>query len=385
MTNQQPQPQGRTYPPFSCMFSPDFPDLLIHYHCSLIISTYQAGRVIIISAGTEDNLHQLPRAFPKPMGMTVDGPRLAIATRTAVMVLRNAPDLAASYPRQPDTYDGLYVPQAIYFTSELDLHDMAWGTDGLWAVNTRSSCLALINDQHSFTPRWQPPFVSSLRPEDRCHLNGLAMENGHPRYVTALGTTDSPGGWRPNRLTGGILMDVTTNEIILEGLPLPHSPRLIDGRLLMLFSSTGELVEVDPAARRYEVITRLPGFARGLVRYGDYLFIGISRVRKRHIFSEMPVAKKEPFSGIVAVHLPSGRIAGSVKYLASCEEIYDVQVLPQTRRPGILNADSPLVHTALSAPGVAGWGRLEQPDAAGDAATPPTADEEHAAPTEQHP
>jgi len=143
--------------PFSCVHTPEIPDLLASLGCSLALTTYQAGKVIVLSAGTDDNLLQLPRTFAKPMGMAVSGPRMAIATREAVVVLRNVPGLAASYPRQPNTYDSLFVPRALYVTSELDLHDMSWGADGLWAVNTRFSCLSLIDEEHSFLPRWHPP------------------------------------------------------------------------------------------------------------------------------------------------------------------------------------------------------------------------------------
>jgi uncharacterized protein (TIGR03032 family) len=59
-------------------------------------------------------------------------------------------------------------------------------------VNTLFSCLATVDEQVSFRPVWQPRFVTALRPEDRCHLNGLAMQEGRPRFVTAAGMTDAP-------------------------------------------------------------------------------------------------------------------------------------------------------------------------------------------------
>jgi uncharacterized protein (TIGR03032 family) len=188
----------------------------------------------------------------------------------------------------------------------------------------------------------------------------MALQAGSPRYVTALGTTDTPGGWRDQRLHGGVLLDVPSGETILGGLPMPHSPRLYDGALYMLLSATGELVQVDMQRGSYEKVVQLPGFARGLARLGDYLFVGISRVRKRHMFSDMPVAKREPFSGIVVVHLPSGRLAGSIKYLTSCEEIYDVQVLPGLRRPGLLNLESPHALHALVTPEATYWGKPKE-------------------------
>jgi len=62
-------------------------------------------------------------------------------------------------------------------------------------------------------------------PEDRCHLNGLAVVDGQPKYVTALGTTDTPGGWRERKADGGVLLDVESGETLIDNLSMPHSPR----------------------------------------------------------------------------------------------------------------------------------------------------------------
>ena len=107
------------------------------------------------------------------------------------------------------------------------------------------SCLCKVDDHYSFTPYWTPPFVSQLAHEDRCHLNGMAMEDGLPRYATAFNKGDKRQSWRENVTTTGILMDVHSNETICEGLPMPHSPRLYDGKLYLLLSATGELVTIS--------------------------------------------------------------------------------------------------------------------------------------------
>ena len=159
--------------PFSCNYSPNVPELLTQLNCTIAISTYQAGKVVFISPNGPDELVQLPRNFTKAMGMAVSGDRLGVATKEEIVVLANSKGLAATYPTQPGVYDGLFVPRATYFSGEIDVHDMAWGNDGLYAVNTRFSCLALVDDAFSFTPIWQPDFITDLTPNDRCHLNGL--------------------------------------------------------------------------------------------------------------------------------------------------------------------------------------------------------------------
>lgn len=343
-------------PPFHCTFSPGIPELLARLDCSLVVSTYQAGKVIFISPHGE-GLIQLPRNFTKPMGIAVDGRRMAVATRHEVVVLADDPRLAAFHPTRPGHYDALFVPRAAYFVNEVDLHDLAWAGEALWAVNTLFACLCTIDHGYSFVPRWRPPFVSALAPEDRCHLNGMALLDGRPEYATALGTADAPMGWRDDRYGGGVLMHCPSDTIVLSGLPMPHSPRVYEGRVYALLSLLGALVVVDPAAGTYDEIARVPGFVRGLARRGDYVFIGMSKIRPGRVFPDLPLDRDKLLPGIAVVHLPSGAVAGLIQYHADCEEIYDVQVLPGVRRPGIIGLGDGMHLNALSTPEAVFWGR----------------------------
>ncbi len=349
-----------TLPPFSCTHSPNLPELLLELKFSIAITTYQAGKVIIFSATSPDNLIQLPRNFEKAMGMAINDGRMAVATRNEVVVLSNSPALAPNYGVQPNVYDGLFIPRATYFSGEIDLHDMGWGKDGLVAVNTRFSCLSLINDEFSFKPIWKPHFITDLDPVDRCHLNGMVMVDNEPKYITALGATNSGKGWRAGVETGGILMDVESNQIIASGLPMPHSPRIYDGKLYVLLSATGELACVDVASGKYEVISRFNGFVRGMAKHGDFLFIGLSKLRQNSsTFRDLPIAQKALECGMAIVHLPSGNQIGFLKYENSVEELYDIQILPDMKRPGILGIDSPEFRRALVTPTDAYWSEPE--------------------------
>lgn len=253
-------------PPFSCTYSPNLPELLQQLNCTLALSTFQAGKVIFLSATTADKLIQLPRNFNRPMGLATDEHRLAIATQEEVVLLSNASSMAPNYPVKPNTYDGLYLPRVLFFTGQVDLHDMAFGQEGLLAVNTRFSCLARMSFDYSFEPIWQPSFISKLTPEDRCHLNGVAMLEGQPFCVSALGQTDTAEGWRAGKQQGGVLIDYDSREAIAHSLPMPHSPRIYDGELFVLLSATGELVQVDVEKGSYEVVKRMDGFVRGMAK-----------------------------------------------------------------------------------------------------------------------
>ncbi|HMB71183.1 MAG TPA: TIGR03032 family protein, partial [bacterium] len=271
-----------------------------------------------------------------------------------VVVLEDAPQLAPHYPRQPGTYDHLYVPRAVYFTGRVDLHDLAWSGDTLWGVNTVFSCLCTIDARHSFRPEWRPPFVTAIAPEDRCHLNGVAMADGKPVYVTALGATDSPRGWKEGALDGGVVVHVPSGEIVLDSLAMPHSPRLVDGRLWFVASATGEVHLAEPGSGKSEVVAEVPGFARGLTVGEEHVFVGHSRIRKDHLFGDLPVARREHSAGVVAIHRETGRVDGALRYETSCEEIYDVQLIPG-RRPGILGVLDDVHRRALVTPETAYW------------------------------
>lgn len=351
--------------PFSCTYSPQIPELLQKLNCSLAITTYQAGKVIFISPKDRDHLIQLPRQFTKPMGMALDGNKMALATINEVVVLANNAELARTYPKQPGVYDGLFLPRTVYYTGESDIHDLHWTPKGLLSVNTRFSCLAYLDDAYSFTPFWKPKFITTINAEDRCHLNGVAMDNGNPSYVTVLGKTDTAQGWRATKATGGCVIDIATDEVVAENLPMPHSPRLYDGRLLVLLSGSGELAEINVATKTCTVLKQLDGFARGMDRIGDYVFIGLSKLRQTSTaFADLPIAKRSVFCGIVVMHLPTASLAGFIRYENSVEEIYDVKVLPNMLRPGILNHEKPDFRTAVSTPEKTFWGQTTSHDKA---------------------
>ncbi|HYG52210.1 MAG TPA: TIGR03032 family protein, partial [Flavobacteriales bacterium] len=239
--------------PFSCSYSPALPEILLKLNCSIGLTTYQAGKLVLISPQNENALSILPRSFNKPMGLSLTQNRLAVATRDEIIVLENSPELAVNYPNKKNTYDSLFVPRMTFYTGHVDMHDIAFGEDGIWAINSSFSCLCLVNGKHNFIPKWKPPFITELASEDRCHLNGLVTVNGKPKYITALGDTNTPQGWRNNIVAGGILMDVETNEILLDKLAMPHSPHLHNGELYLLLSASGELIKVNVDAKRYDL------------------------------------------------------------------------------------------------------------------------------------
>ena len=346
--------------PFACQYTPNVPELLQKLHMSLVISTYQAGKLVIISPKDNESLVQLPRTFAKAMGVTLQGEKMAVATKDEVIVLANSPQLANYYPKNPGVYDALFMPRCTYYTGQIDIHDIDWGRNNeLFAVNTSFSCIIKIDDNYSYIPIWKPPFISNLASEDRCHLNGMAMVNGQPKYVTAFSTGDSPQSWRETVTTSGIIMDAEQNEIVIENLAMPHSPRWYNGQLYCLLSATGELIAADPTTGKTSTIYQAEGFVRGLAIYKDYAFIGFSKLRKNSsTFAKLDIAEKATWAGISIVHLPTGAYVGQIKYLNSVDEIYDVQAIPNSLRPGILNTLKPEHKLGIATPNATYWASL---------------------------
>ncbi len=342
--------------PFSARFTPEVSEILYRLNCTIAISTYQAGKVIFVSANQPDKLIQIARTFEGAMGIATKKNKLAVACKSETVILSNVPSMAKTYPPKKNVYDALFLPRAIYYSGQVALHDMNWVGQDLIAINTLFSSISKINENFSFTPVWKPQFISSLEPEDRCHLNGMAVDNDEVQYVSALGMADTLHGWRKDKLTGGVLIHAPSNEVILSGLSMPHSPRIYDGKLYLLLSAAGELIEVDTNNGIYKTIKKFDFFVRGMAKFGDYLFIGHSKLRHNtSAFKDLPIAKKSQQSGVIVFHLPSASIVGNIFYENSVDEIYDVKIIQGISRPNILNPQHPANKTGIVTPTESFW------------------------------
>lgn len=306
---------------------------------SVLISTYQAGKLIVVrSEGSTVNTHF--RNFQVPMGLALRRNRLAIGTKKHVWEYQNQPDVAPKLEQAARLHDACYMPRSHHLTGHIQIHEMAFAGEELWIVNTRFSCLSTLAPDCSFVPRWRPPFISKLAMEDRCHLNGLAMRNDRVQYVTALGTTDTPAGWRPDKAHGGIIMDVPSNTVLASGLSMPHSPRWYENRLWVLESGAGSLSVVNEFTGKLDHVALLPGFTRGLDFYGPYAFIGLSQVRETAVFSGIPITDRlqpdERMCGLWIVDVRNGQTVAFLRFDSGVQEIFAVQVLPGQVFPEVL-------------------------------------------------
>ncbi|MDR3493345.1 MAG: TIGR03032 family protein [Ancalomicrobiaceae bacterium] len=312
--------------------------ILSRQRCSLALST-RPNRLVMI--GTEDSRPVVSQChfyrFFRPMGLGCDGNRIAIATLNELFVFANVASIAKDLPDRPDYYDAVFVPRSMFFTGTCDLHDMVLDGPRVVAVNTRYSCVCVIDGQYNFTPIWRPPFITEFAPEDRCHLNGMAFAGRAVRYVTMLGLSNEARGWRDGMAEGGVLMEVPSGRVVAAGLSMPHSPRLFGGRLYVLEGGRGLLLGIDAVSGEKHRLAKLPGFAHGLAEHGGVLFVGMSKLRDSRGPRHLPIEAegRDLIAGVAAIDMASGDILGSIEFLNAVEELYDVQVLPNILRPEI--------------------------------------------------
>jgi uncharacterized protein (TIGR03032 family) len=345
-----------TSPPLRAVHTPNFPAMLRRLGASLLVTTYQAGKLVMVR-DEGDHLNTHYRSFQAPMGLALHRDRLALGTTAQVWEYVDVPAVTAKLD-PPGRHDACFLPRSCHFSGNIQIHEMAWGLgEELWAVNTRFSCLCTFDRSASFTPRWRPPFVSALEPTDRCHLNGLAMVEGRPRYVTALGATDTPAGWRQNKARGGIVIDVDNGELLSQGLSMPHSPRWHAGKLWVCESGAGTLGYLDPGTGRYEVVASTPGFTRGLDFAGELAFVGLSQVRESAVFSGIPITERlsasERTCGACVIDLTRGEPIALLRFEEGVQEIFAVQVLPDRRYPELINDDTKLLENSFVVPDAA--------------------------------
>ncbi len=328
--------EGKAGPWVEVTGSPYFSAWLAEQRVSLAFTTYQTGKLFLLGRHPEGRLTVFERTFNRAMGLWADGQTLWLSTLYQLWRFENLLQPTELY----QGHDRLYVPKLAYTTGDLDIHDVAIDAAGRPVfVATSFGCIATVAERASFTPLWRPPFLSKLAAEDRCHLNGMALADGRPRYLTAVGTSDVVDGWRDQRVDGGVVLEVPTGDVIAAGLSMPHSPRLYRGRLWLHNSGTGHFGSVDPAVGRFEPLAFCPGYLRGLAFVGDHAVVGLSRPRDDKTFGglalEQELAKRsaEARCGLLVIDLRSGDVAHWLRVEGLVRELYDVAVLPNVARP----------------------------------------------------
>ncbi|MEO9600226.1 TIGR03032 family protein [Parasphingorhabdus sp.] len=324
-------------------FSPGLAAFLATNNISIGFTSYQTGRLYLVGHGPDGKLALHEAVYPQAMGVTGDADRMYLGTLTQIVRMENVltPTQMVNH-----LHDKVYVPRNAQTTGNVDIHEIGIQTSGkIIFVNTRFNCLSEPSLTHSFKPIWKPDFISELVAEDRCHLNGLAMVNGKPKYVSAVSRSNVANGWREDRDEGGLIIDVETNAILADGLSMPHSPRVHDGRVWLLNSGTGELGWIDPDNAKFVPLAFFPGFLRGLAFHKDHAFVTLSKPRKGHfeglaLDDRLKKEDSDAWCGIHIVSLAKGEVAQWLRFDGAITELFDVCVLPGVKNPITLGPDS---------------------------------------------
>lgn len=304
---------------------------LVANKLSFAVSSYQSGKLFLVGAMPNGTVSVHQQIYTRAMGLCWSGNQLFLASRSEIWRLENVlrPSELHSH-----TFDVLLVPRAAEFTGNIDVHEIAVdGRGDLILVDTLHSCLATLDRVHSFRPLWKPSFISELMPEDRCHLNGLGMCDGLPKYVTAVGQTDVADGWHGRPLPRGVVIDVQTDRIITDELSMPHSPRVANDTLYALDSGRGFLVEINAVSGKIKDIAFCPGFLRGLAIAGNFALVTVSKpryggFRDLPIESELLARRATPMCGVLIIDLATGEIVEWLRLEGDVQELFTVEILP---------------------------------------------------------
>ncbi len=345
------QPETTIQSMLELQTSRQFVNFLAEQKIGLAITTYQAGKLFLLGARPDGRLWVFERTLERCMGLCVSDDTIDVATLYQIWRFRNVLEPGALH----QDHDAVYSPRHAWVTGDLDIHDLARLPDGrpIFA-NTLFSCLATVSERDSFIPLWKPPFISRLAAEDRCHLNGLAMRDGAPAYVTVVGRSDVADGWREHRRNGGYLLDVPSGEVAATGLSMPHSPRWHDGKPWLLNAGTGEFGWVDIQAGKFEPVAFCPGYTRGLSFVGHFALVGLSLPRDNRTFTGLALDDAlaargaEPRCAVLVIDTRSGDTVHWVRFTGVVQELYDVAAIHGVRRPAAIGFRSDEIRRVIT-------------------------------------
>ena len=338
MTQQQTRDPEAPIDP-GCLYSEELPRLLYERGLSVAMTSFQANRLMLVRSDGEQT-DVLFRAVPRPMGLAIGQQQMLLGSWAQVLEYRRQDCLnEVVEPGLP--VDATYVPRSAVVTGNINIHDIAWGRDGeIWMVNSAFSCLATLDSQYNFVPRWKPDFITALLPQDRCHLNGMALRDGLPAFVTAFSRDDTELGWRSFQ-SKGLLMSVPGQQVLAEGLSFPHSPRWIDGWVYYCESGHGRVWRCRDDGSESTLVAELPGYTRGLDCVGSMLFIGLSRARASESAPPLPLMQQHEttVSGFWVIDLDTLQELGWLIFTGDVEQIYDVALIRGARFPHVMAWD----------------------------------------------
>jgi len=301
------------------------------HRLSLAFTSYQTGQLFLVGSHANGTVSFNQQSFSRAMGVCWRPGRLYLGSLSQLWRLEN---MLRPGELGNKAFDAVLVPRNAQTIGDVDIHEVGVDRDGrVIFVNTKYSCLATLDLTHSFKPIWKPAFISKLAPEDRCHLNGMAMADGEVRYVTAVSRSDVLSGWRERRHEGGVLIDVRDDRIVTDQLSMPHSPRVVGDQIYVLDSGRGQIVRIDPESGEKTDIAFCPGFLRGMAIHHGHAIVTVSKPRDGTfkgllLDGELKKRDAEAWCGVMVVNLATGDIVEWIRLEGHITEMFDVATMP---------------------------------------------------------
>jgi uncharacterized protein (TIGR03032 family) len=281
--------------------------------------------------------------LPHPSGLAVDRARGLVhvaCTRNPNQVLDLMP-VTGLLPRldadRPDDLlpgDRPLIPvRARFLPGCLYMHDLALIGTTLHANSVGQNAVVRLDDDGRWERVWWPRCIEKDgRPDfgqNYIQLNSIAAGDDLARsYFSA--SADKLSARRPGHKNfpvdqRGVIFSGATREPIARGLTRPHSARLHGGRIWVDNSGYGELGFARDG--RFEPVTRLPGWTRGLCFHGRIAFVGTSRVLPRFRQYAPGLDLERSVCGVHAVDTATGQVLGSLTWPYG-NQIFAVEVVP---------------------------------------------------------
>jgi uncharacterized protein (TIGR03032 family) len=314
----------------SCRYSSGLVTLLRSLNISLVLTSAEGSRVLSIGANQQELVMSVVD-FDQPHGIAASGNKIALSLnqQLRLFVSRDRSESSCQSDRYYESqHRQEFSAQQSRHTAGFSSPDLAWGTEGLWIANPTYSCLSTLTNDGRLLNLWKPGFNSEFSEEDRCWVNGVALEDGTPRYVTAMAEWNTVRGWRESVLNPGVIIHVPGGEVLCRGLFSPTAPRVHNGRLWVLQACSGQLCLVNRQTGEFDVVETFPGYTTGLDCHAGYGFVGLSSTYSDADLNVRPLAAQgNLWCGLAVVDLTTGKAVEALKLLSGFESISAVAVV----------------------------------------------------------
>lgn len=305
---------------------------------------------LLLGMSCDENPHPTYMPMPHPSGIAVDrqkGIVHAASTRNPNQIFDLMPisgctdrlDVKAEAPTEKPLVPvrSRFMPGCLY------MHDLAMIGGHLHANSVGQNAVICINEDSSYERVWWPKCIETESGprfgQNHIQLNSIAAGNNLKESFFSASSTElsdlRPGDPKYPVDGRGVIFSGATREPIVSGLTRPHSARLEQttgrSRVWVDNSGYGELCLID--AEKYQVVTRLPGWTRGLAFCGEVAFVGTSRVIPKFAQYAPGLDVNASICAVHAVDVRSGEVLGSIVWPYG-NQIFAIDWLPRTQSAG---------------------------------------------------